>query len=54
VLRSGTQLEGPRGASDEVESQKEYDKGVAPLHSESELQEKRESERPKGLKDSSP
>jgi len=29
VLRSGTQLEDPKGTSVEVESQKEYDKGIA-------------------------
>jgi len=46
MLRSGTQLKaGPKGASVEVESQKEYDKGVPPLPSESEPQEKRESEK---------
>jgi len=50
VLRSGTQLEDPKGASDEVESKKEYDKGVASLRSESEPQEKRESEKQKELK----
>jgi len=47
VLRSGTQLEGPKGVNDEVDSEKEQEKGVAPLPSESEPQEKRESERPK-------
>ena len=36
MLKSGIQLEGPKGASDEVESEKEYDKGVAPSLSESE------------------
>jgi len=29
VLRSGTQLEGPKGGNVEVESEKENDKGVA-------------------------
>jgi len=43
VLRSDTQLEGLKGASHEVESEKEYDKGVASLPSESEPEEKRES-----------
>ena len=50
VLRSGTQLEGPKGVGDEVESKKEYDKGVAPLPNDSEPQEKRESEKQKELK----
>ena len=36
VLKSGTQLEGPKAVNDEVGSQKEQDKGVAPLPSESE------------------
>jgi len=31
VLRNCTQLEGPKVAGDEVESEKEYDNGVAPL-----------------------
>jgi len=51
VLRSDTQLEGPKGASDEVESQKEYDKDVAPLPSEDEPKEQRKCER---LKESRP
>ena len=50
MLRSGTQLEGPKGVSDEVGSQKGQDKSVAPLPSEREPQEKRESERPKKSK----
>ena len=50
MLKSGIQLEGPKGASDEVESEKEYDKGVTPLPSESEPQEKRQSEKQKELK----
>ena len=45
VLRSAIQLEGPKGASIGVESQKEYDKGVTTLPSENEPQEKRERER---------
>jgi len=36
MLRSSTQLEGPKGASDGVESEKEYDNGVAPLPSKNE------------------
>ena len=36
VLRSGIQREGPKGATIEVEGQKEYDKGVAPSPSENE------------------
>ena len=35
MLRSGTQLKSPKAASDEVESEKEYDKGVALFPSES-------------------
>jgi len=50
VLRSGTQLEGPKGASVEVESSKEDDKGVAPLPSENENKEQREIERVKELR----
>ena len=50
MLRSDTQLEDPKGVSDEVGSQKEHEKGIAPLLSESEPQEKRESERPKESK----
>jgi len=50
VLRSGTQLEGPKGVSDEVRSQKEQDKGVASLPSEREPQQKRENEKPKESK----
>ena len=38
------------GVSDEVGSQKEQDKGVDPLPNKSELQEKRESEKPKESK----
>ena len=41
MLRSGTHLEGPKGVINEVGSQKEQDKGVAPLPSEREPQEKR-------------
>jgi len=44
VLRSGTQLEGPKGSSVEVESEKEKDKGITPLPHESELEKKRENE----------
>ena len=36
MLRSGRQLKGLKGASDEVGSQKEQEKAVAPLSSESE------------------
>ena len=50
VLRSGTQIEGHKGVSDEVGSQKEQGKGVAPLPNESEPQEKKESEKPKESK----
>jgi len=50
VLRSGTQLEDPKGVSDEMGSQEGQDKSVVPLPSESEPQEKRESEKPKELK----
>jgi len=50
MLRSGTQLEGPKGVSVEVASDKKNDKGVAPSPSESERQEKRESEKQKKLK----
>jgi len=50
VLRSGTQIEGHKGVSDEVGSQKEQGKAVAPLPSGSEPQDKRESEKPKELK----
>jgi len=38
VLRSGTQLEGPKGTSVEVESEKKKDKGVTSLPSRSEPQ----------------
>ena len=54
MLRSGTQLDGPKGASVGVESQKEHDKDVTPLHCENEPQEKRESQRPKESKSLSP
>ena len=47
MVRSDIQLEGPKGASVDVESAKEYDKGVAPLPSP---QETRESEKPKESK----
>jgi len=50
VLRSSTQLEDPKGISDEVGSQERQDKGIAPLPSESDSQEKRESEKPKDSK----
>ena len=51
VLRNGTQLEGPKGVSEGVESEKESDKGVDPLPpSDSEPQEKRESEKQEELK----
>jgi len=50
VLRNGTQLEGPKGVSDEVGSQKVQGKGVAPFPSERKPQEKRESEKPKESK----
>jgi len=49
-MRSGSQLEGPKGTSVVVESKKEFDKGVASLPSDSEPQEKRESEKPKESK----
>ena len=49
-MRSDTQLEYPKGASVEVESQKEHDKGVTPLLCENEPQENQDSERPKELK----
>jgi len=42
VVRSGKQLEGPKGGSIGVESQKKNDNGVAPLLCESEPQEKRD------------
>jgi len=54
VLISGTQLEGPKGASVEVESQKKDDKGVAPLPSDHESREQRESERLKEQRPLSP
>ena len=44
-MRNDTQLEGPKVASDEAESQKECDKGLASLSSENESKEKRERER---------
>jgi len=50
VLRTGTQLKGPKGVSDEVGSEREQDKGVAPLPSRSEPQEKRENEKEKESK----
>jgi len=49
-MRSGTQLKGLKGASVVVQSQKEQGKGVAPLLSKSEPQEKKESEKPKESK----
>ena len=45
VLRSGTQLESPKGTSVEVESEKEKDKGATSLPSRSEPEEKRENEK---------
>jgi len=50
VLRCGTQLERPKGARDEVESEKEYDKVVAPSPNENEPHVKSESEKQKELK----
>ena len=50
VLRSGTQLEGPKVVSEKVGNQKEQEKGAALLPSEIEPQEKRESETPKESK----
>jgi len=50
MLRSGTYLDGPKGDSDDMGSQKGLDNGVAPLPSKSEPQEKRESEKPKESK----
>ena len=47
VLKSGTQLEGPKGTSVEVESEKEKDKGATPLRSRSKL-ERKEKIRRKG------
>ena len=47
MLRNGTQLEGHKSASVGVGSQKEDDKGVAPLPSENESKEQRENEKPK-------
>jgi len=47
VLRSGKQLEGPRGISVEVGSQEGQEKGVASLPNESEPQKKRENEKQK-------
>jgi len=44
MLRSGTQLEGPKSATVKVEGQKEYDKGVAPLPKENEPKEHTKSE----------
>ena len=49
-LRSGTHLDGPKGGSDDMGSQKGKDNGVAPLLSKSEPQEKRESEKSKESK----
>jgi len=45
VLRSGTQLEGPKGISVEVGSQGGQEKGVSSLPNESEPQEKRENQK---------
>ena len=51
VMRSGTQLEGPKGPSTWWgRKSKEHDKCVTSLPSENEPQEKGESERPKELK----
>jgi len=44
VLRSGTKLDGPKGISVGVESEKENDKGRTSLPHESELENKRENE----------
>ena len=45
-MRSGTQLESPYGISDEVGSEKEQGKDVAPFPNENEPQKKRESKKP--------
>ena len=50
MLRSGTKLEGPKGARDEKESEKDKDKGAIPLPHESESQKKREDEKEKATK----
>jgi len=50
ILRSGTQLEGPKGTSVGAKSQKEHDKGVTSLPCENKPQEKGERERPKESK----
>jgi len=50
VLRSGTQLEGPKSISDEVGSQERQDKGAAPMPSKSEAKEKRENKKQKESK----
>jgi len=54
VLRSGTQLKGPKGVSDEIGSEREEEKGVAPLPNRSEPQEKRENEKEKESKTFTP
>jgi len=50
MLRSGTQLKGPKGTSDEVGSQEAQHEGVASLPSRSKLEEKREKEKEKESK----
>ena len=50
MLRSGTQLEGSKGISDEVGSERKQEKGVASLPSRSEPQKKRENENEKESK----
>jgi len=44
VLRSDTQLEGPKGDGVEVEGKNDHDKGVSILPSKGEVQEKSENE----------
>jgi len=50
VLRSGTRLEGPKGTSVGMESEKEKNKGLTSLGHESELEKKREVEKEKETK----
>jgi len=50
MLRSGTQLGGPKGTSDEVGSQEGQHEGVASLPSRSEPEEKRDDEKEKESK----
>ena len=45
VLRSGTQLEGPKGISDGVGSERGHDEGPTPMPSRSVPEEKRENEK---------